>query len=750
MITGALFATYDLDALGWLLFERLATDAAEREIGVAASAWQGSSDERREAIWSAGAATLGLAGPIDLRMVWVAHAQRHRLRAGQRLLAATRGRRRRPLVLVTNADEGDVPEQARAAATLGRQWLCGALERDLALRLLHPSVLGLRDGGPGTTVRIATFDDAAAAALARVFVPVSAHGRALAALVQHRFAVLSGPPEMGKTAIARMIALALATDGWEVHECIRPEQVFAAWNSDRAQLFVADDAFGSTEYRPDAAEHWAREMERILRSLDDEHWLIWTSRPAPLRAGLARVHRERGAERFPQPGQVLVDAAALDRGEKALILFRHAQAAGASGTSSVRLLQAHGELLVEDQHFTPERIRRFVARGLFALDAGHANRDAVARILRAELRDPTSAMAASFDALGGDHRALLVALLDCPPGAVAERALAASARRHADGGLPRPAAELIDRLADHFLRVADTRVSWVHPSWRDLVIERLAADAGARRAFLGRAELDGMLLALSVAGGSAGTRSFPLLVEDGDWDLLTDRLVALVRELDDHDALRTLVALSAALDAVPRTGRDELEAVTDAVLATLQRRWCSVQRSSQRFVATAVTVAALVAWLELDDRVSKAHECLAVQLAWRALKPRRTDGLSDDELVQADDWLWLTEALQECLPSVLDRHFPLVGFNGDDHDRLHMVWRAARPPQGCDDDGRIALGASIHRRLSRLALPFVMPTDDAAEPDTTSVAHATATAELRPSGPPSAATGTVARILRDL
>jgi len=41
-------STYELDALGWLLFERLATDAAEREIGVAASAWQGSSDELRD------------------------------------------------------------------------------------------------------------------------------------------------------------------------------------------------------------------------------------------------------------------------------------------------------------------------------------------------------------------------------------------------------------------------------------------------------------------------------------------------------------------------------------------------------------------------------------------------------------------------------------------------------------------------------------------------------------------------------
>jgi hypothetical protein len=91
-------------------------------------------------------------------------------------------------------------------------------------------------------------------------------------------------------------------------------------------VFVADDAFGSTEHRPDAAERWALGLGRLLTMLDAEHWLIWTSRPAPLKAGLGRVQRERGSERFPNPGEVLVDASDLDLQEKTLILFRHAKA----------------------------------------------------------------------------------------------------------------------------------------------------------------------------------------------------------------------------------------------------------------------------------------------------------------------------------------------------------------------------------------------------------------------------------------
>ncbi len=146
------------------------------------------------------------------------------------------------------------------------------------------------------------------------------------------------------------------TDGWEAHECNDPEQVWRTFDPKRRQLFVADDAFGSTEYRPDAAERWARGLGRLLATLDDQHWLIWTSRPAPLKAGLRRVQRERGAERVPAPGEVLVDASDLDLAEKTLILFRHAKDQSPSGPAR-ELIRSAALTIVEHPHFTPERIR---------------------------------------------------------------------------------------------------------------------------------------------------------------------------------------------------------------------------------------------------------------------------------------------------------------------------------------------------------------------------------------------------------
>jgi hypothetical protein len=236
------------------------------------------------------------------------------------------------------------------------------------------------------------------------------------------------------------------TDGWEAHECTSPNDLHAAFDPEARQVFIADDAFGSTEYRPDSAERWAREMEHLLSALDDRHWLIWTSRPAPLHAALHRCHQERGAERFPAPARVLVDAGTLDDEERVLILFRHAKAADLPAVTRSSLT-AFGPRIVATPMFTPERIRRLVLR----LGRGDRN---VSHAADLELTTPTEAMATSFGALGDEHRDLLVALLDTPPGPVPERDLVSALRRHHDGQLSRPPLHLVDRLADHFLRVS--------------------------------------------------------------------------------------------------------------------------------------------------------------------------------------------------------------------------------------------------------------------------------------------------------
>ena len=369
--------SYRLDELGWLQFDRLCSLALEADAGLSDLHWHGQGDIARVAIVDGPVAlrerAIRLAGPVAVAVMWVPASPLMELRLQklrERFVRLPADDVERTLVL-TNVEgagaeaalRGDPVAERRRAVVLGAEEISASLDRDPRLRAAMPSVLGLRDldGLIDPAVRgRSTLDVERAQELARVFWPTRAYDRARDVLGRHRFVVLTGPPEMGKTAIAEMLALAQMTDGWEGHECNDPEQVWRVFDRERRQVFIADDAFGSTEYRPDAAERWARGLGRLLEMLDSQHWLIWTSRPAPLKAGLRRVQRESGAERFPAPGEVLVDASDLDLAEKTLILFRHAKAHGAAGMAR-RLVQSAGSSIVEHPHFTPERIRRFVA-----------------------------------------------------------------------------------------------------------------------------------------------------------------------------------------------------------------------------------------------------------------------------------------------------------------------------------------------------------------------------------------------------
>jgi hypothetical protein len=431
-------------------------------------------------------------------------------------------------------------------------------------------------------------------------------------------------------------------------------------------VFVADDAFGSTEYRADAAELWARDLGRIIAALDDRHWLIWTSRPAPLKAGLRRVQREQGSEHFPAPGEVLVDAGELDLAEKTLILFRHAKRRNA-GPEACRVMRSAGVSIVEHPHFTPERIRRFVTERLDELPSawGGHREGLVLRLVEYELAQPTDAMRNSFRALEDEHRELLIALLDAPAGLIDERDLAATVRRHHAGGLSKPPGELIDRLTDHFLRITPLGIGWVHPSWRDLVIGELREDRAARQRFLSACGIYGAMLAISREGGPGGERWLPLLLADSDWDTLGDRIAELLSELEDQDVARLLLALGEAFhgDLEPAK-RPELESITRHVLGATRRAWHKQARPLPVFLVEAwyVTAAALPERVDppsIGRTWTELHPCLSVLV----------EGLTAEDLQTLDEWLALAQILLAHDPDALMQ----TAFHGDDQQLLAHV-----------------------------------------------------------------------------
>jgi hypothetical protein len=643
---------YRFDELGWLQFERLCLELLNLSFGASSWEWR-SLASGRALLLPEGASVPGegrrLGGPAIGLIAWIRRGPRTGEAPGRLRLAVQQALEEWPrvgvrsLLLLTNASADGTELAELEVATLGPEELSALVASSFPLRLRVPSVLGIgaaEDLAAPEAVGRSTADLNAAFELARVFVPTNAYAAAVDVLGRHHFAVLTGPPEMGKTAIARMIGLAALTGGWEVHECIRPDDLWARFDRKRQQVFIADDAFGSTEYRPEAAERWALELDRVLRATDERHWLIWTSRPAPLRAGLQRIHREHGVERFPQPAEVQVDASELDAAEKVLILFRHAKAA-VLPEQAVELVQGEGWPIVSHAHFTPERIRRFVGGRLLELSGQVGSSGDIDELVAAEIREPTAAMAASFRALADEHRALLLALLDTPPGPVVERELVAAYRRHAEAGLRQQPGHIVDRLTDHFLRVVDeTHVTWVHPSWRDLVVEELIDDPAARRSFLCASSIEGVLLAVSTAGGSSGERLLPLLRADEDWDALSDRLAVLMPDLDEPDLTRLFVALAEAQSALPGGVRRELDALASYALELVVRRW-------NRDHAV-IPVGLLAAWFELADALGEPPARPQLAPTWIELLPGDSiDPDSPSDLARFDDWTALATLLSE-------------------------------------------------------------------------------------------------------
>jgi hypothetical protein len=265
-------------------------------------------------------------------------------------------------------------------------------------------------------------------------------------------------------------------------------------------------------------------------------------------------------------------------------------------------------------------------------------------------------------------------------------------RRHHPQGLTRSPAELVDRLTDHFLRVTATRISWVHPSWRVLVIDELAADARLRRSFLLNCELDGALLALSVAGGEEGERVLPLLVTDGDWDVLTDHLTALLKGADEHDVARSLTALRTTLLATGDAARrGELMALAGEALEVQRRRW---DRARQP-----LSLLALDLWMQVSRELPAPPPAPSLTATWGELLPSMSASPADREtLRRVEAWLDLVAILDEYDRPTLRS----LGFPARQSDAaLAFIERIAALRPGVDPARAQMLGAVARRVAAR-------------------------------------------------
>ncbi len=596
---------YRLDELGWHQFENLCQSLLKAKFGDAIESWGGSRDIGRDAYCSRPIELVkgvSSAAPLVFQVKFVNAANsaganwnsllNSAVRKECALLKAKREQRMveeiKEYILISNgvytpelrAEVCGIIKQSLPHANVtafGGNDVCDWLDDRPNIRWSFPQLVSLRDIELLLADRVrfsvhklvlerSSIQLELARSQAAAFVPTKTYFKALNVLRSHKFLVLSGPPEVGKTTIARMIGLNAHYLGWQCYEVHSPDEMLTiiernsrsgAGSEEKIppQLFIADDAFGTTEYDEDFARDWTKDLDKVIGVLDSRHLMIWTSRSAPLAHALEYLRLQGPAERFPDPAKVVVDSSDLVLEEKALILYRHAKYANLEDQAR-QILRTHAYTIVSDEHFTPERIRRFVHTDLGTITGTvgieeHKVESAIAR----QLRDPTKSMRQSFRSLSEYRQRFLVSLLDCASHAVVPQdAYDAFLRIFGDVVDKRPPL-IAEDLDEQFIRLvrgpkhgsrSELVYEWVHPSWRDLLIDHLVDHRLTRQRFLGRCSVSGIALSLSSAGGAAGRRSFPLVIEDSDWNCLTSNVSALVPNLKAKDLERLLFIVSAA------------------------------------------------------------------------------------------------------------------------------------------------------------------------------------------------------------
>lgn len=613
--------SYRFDELGWHQFERLIQALLKAELGLGVEAWGGHSDLGRDAYCKQSLcypdrSTLS-AGPFLFQAKFVLNSTAAGADPKPALQQAVNSEAKRIQSRLAKGTWLESPKQyslftnvpmTPARRTLVKDALStvltdchisvqGAgdiaawLDSHPALRLSFPELLGLRDleallARPMDKVITERSRGALKEAeeLAPVFVKTKAYQRSLRLLHERGFVLLDGPPEVGKTAIAHMIGLAMATTGWELVDCRWPEDILQKHDAGSAQIFLVDDALGRTEYHVDYGFRWEMELPTVLRLIDSSHWLIWTSRKHILVRGLERMDLNDRAQASLINAANPVDASVLTEMERARMLYRHAKAQQFP-IQVRRAIRYYGRRVISDKAFTPERLRRLIDDVAENVSDYALDRDAFAVAIRRCLTTASKSIYRVFDAFPENPRWILIAaaeLRDRPSEArLYDRVFAHRPRlsyqefsRHLDllDGTFLKRTTFSGRNGDY------VGVDWVHPSYRDVVIERVSHDWELQAQFWRNASPTALGLAFSEAGGAEGKMIWAWATCP---DVFVDieRLFLQVIAKGESVSLVELLSIVAGASraAAPAETRQRFLEFVPRVIEAIKSRWLEAQ-----------------------------------------------------------------------------------------------------------------------------------------------------------------------------
>lgn len=173
---------------------------------------------------------------------------------------------------------------------------------------------------------VAIFTEATEEKIARilkVYVENPSLASAAKVLEKNHSLIVSGPPGVGKTTLAQVIAAEYCDDGWDLVAISEIDQAFAVFRAEEKQVFVFDDFLGKISLD---SSHLAKNEERIYRLIDavsrqSTKRFIMTTRSYVFQA--AREISDVISEDVFDINELVLDLSVYTREIKAKILYNH-------------------------------------------------------------------------------------------------------------------------------------------------------------------------------------------------------------------------------------------------------------------------------------------------------------------------------------------------------------------------------------------------------------------------------------------
>lgn len=285
-----------LHTLGWKAFQDLSSQICEEILKTSVSIYREAQDGGQDAVFLVESSEQSSIGTVQCKFTSIATKRFKTSDLTQELeniKKLVESKNATTYIFITNmgvdATEADIARKllnsygVENAYIYGKEWITLKIQESSRLRALVPRVYGLGDLSTILDERRANQTKAVLGHLIstlNVYVPTSAHRRAISVLTENGIVLLLGSPATGKSTLAAILATMALDD--DEHRCFQldgPNELNTHWNpNEKNRFYWIDDAFGPNQLREDYIDSWISIMPKVKVAIASGNRFVLTSR----------------------------------------------------------------------------------------------------------------------------------------------------------------------------------------------------------------------------------------------------------------------------------------------------------------------------------------------------------------------------------------------------------------------------------------------------------------------------------------